>query len=259
MIYELKEYSFGETIGKGFNLYFNNFIQIFLISILCQIPLMLIMRFNNWLNPARLAIGSYNFIQIGMLALVNITIQSILAACVIYLISKKFLDDSSTPLNQKSVSIMRLIIPVAGLSIVVGFLTILGLLALVFPGIIIALGYSVAANVLVVEGKDIRKSMRRSWDLTKGQKGQILGLFIVAGIITACIQQPLLYVLKLLLKNSEWAPYLQLFISALIEPINACILVVIYFNLRIKKEGFNIEHLTRQFSLADYGTVVESK
>ena len=259
MIYELKEYSFGGTIGKGFNLYFDNFLQIFLISLLCQIPLMLVMPSNNWvMEPGRVERAVAYIIQIAAFALLNVIIQAFLSAFVISLISQKFLENSGTVFEAKFTSILRLIFPVAGLSLLVGLLTFLGGIALIIPGIIIALGYSIAVNVMVIERENIRNSMRRSWELTRGAKGRIFGLLLVAGIIVACIRLPLLYLLQTIFKKVEFQPYLEMFVSALLEPIYACILVVVYFNLRIKKEGFNIEHLTKQFELAnDYGSAVE--
>jgi len=257
MIYELKEYSFGETIGKGFNLYFNNFIQIFLISLLCRAPLILVMRYFNWLNPDQLA-KSFNFARFGVVMPTSLITQSILSAWIIYLVSKKFLEDSSIFSDQKAISFLPKLFPIIGLSIVVGLLTILGALALIIPGIIIALGYSVATNVLVIEGKTIGKSMKRSWELTKGDKGRIFGLLFVTCIIVICIRTPLSFVLRFLLKDKELLTYLSMILSALTGPIQSCILVVIYFNLRIKKEGFNIEHLAEQFSLANhYSSSVE--
>ena len=36
-------------------------------------------------------------------------------------------------------------------------------------------------------------------------------------------------------------------VDILITPIGACIFILIYFNLKIEKEGFDLEHLVDQF------------
>lgn len=258
MVYELREYSFGETIGKGFNLYFNNFLQILIISLLCQIPLFLLMEYYGVSDPEEISL-SINMARSLTVFFTNIIIKLVLSAWITYFVSRKFLEDSSFVPNPKSSGLILLIIKSIILSIIVGFFIILGCAALIVPGIIITLGYSIATNVLVVERKSIWQSMKRSWHLTKGERGQIFGLGFVTGLIVFCITTPLAAASAVFLaKNPEWMAYLNRIISALIEPINSCVTVVIYFNLRIKKEGFNIEHLTKQFSLADdYSPAVE--
>lgn len=42
MNYELRQYSFGETIGKGFNLFFNNFVALVLAALICQLPVIVL-------------------------------------------------------------------------------------------------------------------------------------------------------------------------------------------------------------------------
>lgn len=257
MVYELREYSFGETIGKGFNLYFNNFLQILIVSLLCQIPLFLLMKNTNIFDPEEITFSA-NLVQRIIVYFANLLTQLILSIWITYFVSKKFLDDVSIP-NIKPVKIIPLFIRAIMLSIAVALATILGFVALIIPGIIITLGYTVATNVLVIEGKSVWQSMKRSWYLTKGERGPIFGLIFVTGLIVGCIATPLAAVSAVFLaKNPEWMAYLNRVISALVEPIDSCVTVVIYFNLRIKKEGFNIEHLTKQFSLADdYSPAVE--
>jgi hypothetical protein len=44
MKYELRRLSFGETLGQAFNLYFDNFIPVFMISFVCSLPTILFMH-----------------------------------------------------------------------------------------------------------------------------------------------------------------------------------------------------------------------
>src|SRR2546421_8982390 len=62
-----------------------------------------------------------------------------------------------------------------------GILTALALLALVVPGIVVACGYSVAAEVAALASPgSAGAALRRSWDLTKGFKGKALALWLVS-------------------------------------------------------------------------------
>jgi hypothetical protein len=250
MSYELKQYSFGETIGKGFNLYFNNFISVVLVSILCQIPVAILMG-SMFSDLSRGTIGASYFYNMGLLFFLSIIVGAFLSAYIIHVVSGKFLEIVPAGQYNISRSILPYVFPIIGLSIVVGLVTMLGMILLIIPGIIIALGYSLATEVMVIEKQKIGESMRRSWSLTKGKKWHIFLILLVSGIITICINQPLSWMLGLLKLDPQLTLYLGYLVSAITAPISACILVVVYFNIRIEKEGFNIEHLTQQFSLVD--------
>lgn len=71
------------------------------------------------------------------------------------------------------------------LVVVLGFVGIaLGLLALVVPGVILALRWSVSAQAVVVEGHRGRGALRRSWELTQGRALYVLGVLVVSTVVT---------------------------------------------------------------------------
>lgn len=54
-----------------------------------------------------------------------------------------------------------------------GFLTFLGMLLLVFPGVFLALSFSMVIPVIAVEGRGAVEAMGRSWDLSRGRRWTI--------------------------------------------------------------------------------------
>jgi hypothetical protein len=74
-------------------------------------------------------------------------------------------------------------LPLIGLFILMGLAMFLGLVLLVVPGILVILRWSVAAPVLVMEGRGIQASMGRSAALTEGRRGGIFLLFLVLWIV----------------------------------------------------------------------------
>lgn len=253
MNYELRQYSFGETIGKGFNLYFNNFIPIVLVSLLCQVPNVLFNRATNFIKDTSnfSFIDANYFVQMIGIFLASILVQCFLSAYIIHWVSKKFLENNPAGPDYHITSIFPYILPVIGLSFVIGFAIVFGFLAFIIPGIIIALGFSVATEVLIIEKRRIRESMTRSWILTKGRKGTVFLIVMLTMLIIVGMNQVTLLLLRLSHLNTELISYLEIAISAITNPIQSCIMIVVYFNLRIEKEGFNIEHLTDQFTRAD--------
>jgi hypothetical protein len=253
MNYELKQYSFGDTIGKGFNLYFDNFVFVVLVSLLCQVPTVLFIRLTKFIKASSdpSSIGAGYFGQLMVMIVLSIIEQGFLSAFIIDWISKKFLESSPAIGKNRITSILPLILPAIGVSAVVGMAIVFGFLPFIIPGIVIWLGFSLANVVLVTERRKIGESMTRSWILTKGRKGTMFLFILVTMLITVGITQVVLLLLRLGHLGTELIKYLEYAITAIVDPIQYCIMVVVYFNMRIEKEAFHIEHLAEQFTLAD--------
>lgn len=95
-------------------------------------------------------------------------------------------------------SINPKLLPLLGLTIVVGVLVSIGLILFIIPGVILALIWFVAVPVLVIENKGVFESMSRSGELTKSNRWRIFGLmvvvyvavfvvFLIAGLIAAAL------------------------------------------------------------------------
>lgn len=95
-------------------------------------------------------------------------------------------------------SITPKLLPLLGLTIVVGILVSIGLILFIIPGIILALIWFVAVPVLIIEDKGVFDSMSRSGELTKGNRWRIFGLmlvvyvgvfvvFLIAGLVAAAL------------------------------------------------------------------------
>jgi len=142
---------------------------------------------------------------------------------------------------------------ILGANIMSGFLTVLATLALVIPGIVVACGYSVAAEAAALESGTASEALRRSWDLTKGFKlkalalgvvsiGLILVVYLGAGVLGG-IMGEVVGGLDVVLA------VLAACVSLLIYPVISCVFTLFYYDLRVRKEGFDLEMLSRQLGL----------
>ena len=66
-------------------------------------------------------------------------------------------------------------------------LTLAGLVLLIVPGIIASLAFFVVAPVAIFENVSPTDALRRSWELTKGHRWNILGASFVIGILISAI------------------------------------------------------------------------
>ncbi|MEP6565539.1 MAG: hypothetical protein ABJB10_10400, partial [Mesorhizobium sp.] len=92
---------------------------------------------------------------------------------------------------------IRFLLPTLGIGLLVAFGAGLASLALLVPGIILWLGWSVAVPVLIQERLGVFGSMSRSRVLTKGNRWPMFGLFVILFIILMVIQWAMLAVVVL--------------------------------------------------------------
>ncbi|ADU14908.1 YciC family protein [Asticcacaulis excentricus] len=91
------------------------------------------------------------------------------------------------------------IVPLLILFVLCGLLVGLGFILLVVPGIILMLALSVSCTAYIAEGKTgITDAMSRSFDLTRGHRWALLGVFICVGLLETVIgtiaEAPMLFV-----------------------------------------------------------------
>lgn len=91
-----------------------------------------------------------------------------------------FYEARDTAANAWISSISLLFWPCLGLTILINLALMLGFVLLVIPGLFLMTTLAVALPVRVAERKDVDHAMRRSMELTKGSRWQILGVILIA-------------------------------------------------------------------------------
>lgn len=255
MGYELRRYSFGETIGKGFNLYFNHFGALVLVSLLCRVPEFIVDQLTGFSAPSSVPFMDLNatlrfLSSLGINLLMTAITGAISGGFVIYIVARKMMDGESVMMGNQSGFKTR-IIPLIMLSLLVTLRVVLWFGLLVIPGIVALMRYCLSDIVLLLENKSVGESIKRSKSLTEKNKWRIFGWALVAGTIINCIERSVLWLVKSVIHDPTLISAGTYAFWGLTAPIFTCILIVIYFNLRIEKEGYHIEHLARQFAFAE--------
>ncbi len=139
---------------------------------------------------------------------------------------------------------------VFAVSLVVGLLIVLGLVALIVPGLVAAAAFFVAVPAVVVEpGADSSSAMERSRDLTRGHRWTILAL--LATVLAVQIALGLAFaVASGLLEDVVPHPVPAIAFNALFAltaPLGATAAAVAYHDLRVAKEGVATADLVKVF------------
>jgi Membrane domain of glycerophosphoryl diester phosphodiesterase len=146
------------------------------------------------------------------------------------------------------------------ISINVGVRVMLGTMLLIVPGILLALRYSLTIPVAVLEEKGVSDSLARSATLTRGHRGRILLVYILLFvlIVTGSMLWPFLTMLVTgvffsAVRAGQTPVWMQVVLQfggflnqSLLAPIMTIALTLVYYDERVRKEAFDLEHMMQQ-------------
>ncbi|MEO8201622.1 MAG: hypothetical protein ABI679_13930 [Gemmatimonadota bacterium] len=242
----LRPLSVGEIIDHSFAIYRRQFAALLLITLLANgIPAIL----GIYVTASGGGDAHPLLFLVSLIA--NVALGSLATAATVFLVSESYLGRSISAGDafQRAV---KYIWPLVLLSIGVGLLIGLGFLLLIVPGFIALCGLILATQALVLEDLTPSEARNRSWNLTKGFRWKMLGLLVVLGIIIL-IPSIGLGVLVETTSTAKitgqvdtqtivWVAVQQL-ITIVIYPLLYCALTIAYYDLRVRKEGFDLELL----------------
>lgn len=139
-----------------------------------------------------------------------------------------------------------------GAVILVSLIVLVGYLLFVVPGVIWQLMFALTLPVLVVERCGVRRAMERSRELARGNLGKIFGVYLGVGLVAMVLSVLFDLPGQLLIQFSQGEHLMPILIfstlssmlgSLLATPISAAATILLYYDLRIRKEGFDLEVL----------------
>ncbi len=242
--YQLRRMSIGEILDGAFVIYRGYFGTLVAIAIVCEgVPAIL----NTYITLGGGAI-EYPVLWLATFVLSGLG-GLVAAAATVWVISEAYLGRDATVGDALSYALTKMLpLFVAGLAKYL--LVTIGLLLFLFPGFVIACGYAVVAQIVVLEDPPMATdALRRSWFLTKGHKRRAL---VLGFVVFAIIWLPFMIAGALAL----YFPFLEYvftvggqLLQLLVYPLVACAFTLFYYDLRVRKEAFDLEHLSQQLGL----------
>ncbi len=125
---------------------------------------------------------------------------------------------------------------------------VIGFLLLIIPGIYLWGAWSVAVPVLMVEGMKGSKALGRSRALVRGRWWEVFAVLVVSAVViqfTASLAVGVLGGL-ILANTSSLAVYVLVnglvtgIVEILVAPVIAAVTTVLYYDLRVRKEAFDV-------------------
>ena len=259
---DLRPMSLGEVLDTTFTMYRERFL---LFAGIAALPQLLVLVFNfavlaftraGTQNPGSVSPGLVGGAIVGGLlgVLLMLFTFAIAQAATIWAVSEVYLGRDAS-VRESYARSMGMVWVVIGVSILVGLATVVGIVLLIIPGIILACRLAISVPAAVVEKESPVAAMARSMELTKGFFWQMFLLLLLVAVLTYVVgillQLPVLVssftaaVAKqqVSLGVSIYSHLAEFVSSVLVGPIGTISASLMYYNLRVKKEGFDIQHL----------------
>jgi len=235
----------GRVINRVMSVTGNNFPVLFLVTALFYLPAL-------WITyeQTRVLDGSTaDPLLLGVGSIVSVLLQFALIAAVTFAVYAALRGEKASfgaTLGQG----LKHAVPVIAVSMISGIAIFVGLLLLIVPGVIAVIMLSVAVPALIAERAGIFGSLSRSAELTKGHRWMILGVFVVwvVFILGITLVGGMLIGLTAVFSGGIMVlVFLNWILSVLYGMIGAVIAPVLYFELRVSKEGLDLGDIASVF------------
>lgn len=251
--------SVGDILDRGLKLLLARFPLLISISLLVQLPFMVFQLIIPLVERAG-AGALVAFITLAGTLVSLVVLAPLSQAVILYVVMREYVDRPAT-LGEAFNLAMSRFGPLLGTLIISGLLIGLGFIACFVPGIYLSIMWAFAAQVVVLENRSGMDALQRSKALVTGYGGRVFGVVFLIQIVAAVIQWIVALGFGAALPSQEVIPgrggfpvmhtvnYLNyvithlavLLVQVLVGAYLAVCLTLLYLDLRIRKEGFDLE------------------
>ena len=147
-----------------------------------------------------------------------------------------------------------------GLGVAVALLGLLGILVLLAWFVVRTL---LVAPAMVLEGQGFASGVKRGWILSRGSFWRLLGIYLLAsvavGVISSLVSQPLGFIGGMVSVWSMVAMYVLLAVGTILSGVIGAVFLagvvsLLYIDVRMRREGLDVELTAAANEHAEYGT-----
>jgi len=264
---ELRPLRVGEALDAAIKVYTRNARELFKTVLVVIVPFEILaaivlasevsgttLSSGKFLFASQSDLHAYFVSNLALTGLVGLVVLLANAAC-FKAVSDTYLGEE--PHWRESLAFaFRRLGSVLWLSIVTFVALLVALIALIVPFIYLVVAFSVALPVLLVEGTGGFKALRRSIDLSRGRWWATLGTIIVAAVLLIVVQLVVGSIVGLIIglvfpHAAGGSPVALVVLRSVVDalgrmisiPFFAACVTVIYYDLRVRKEGYDLQLL----------------
>jgi hypothetical protein len=231
----------GVVLSKTFSVLSNKLGQFLLLTFVPLVPVLAVTLLAQ-AGPQKAPLAS-SVAWIGALSgVLTFVLQIVAQATTLYGAFQLMGGQSFTIAQSLNVGLRRAL-PVFGAALLAGLGTGLAAILFLVPGMIVACMLYVAVPACVIEKLGAVASLNRSAALTKGYRWQIFGLLALVTIIGIIAQ----VILTQVGGGTLWGKLLDFCWLVVATSFGAVLAAVVYHDLRVAKEGIDIDNLANVF------------
>src|SRR5262245_50300546 len=184
-------------------------------------------------------------VGLGFIGALLAVVFTLVSQAVILYVAFQYLRGQPVALGDAVQKGFARLLPILGLVILFSLGVMVGFILLVIPGIMLMVAWSVAVAACVVEGTGPVASLGRSAALTKGHRWKIFGIFLLVWIVSVIVASLLgliasqLGTVANLFANFFWTACWAAYFNS--------VLVMVYHDLRVAKEGVDVNQIAAVF------------
>jgi glycerophosphoryl diester phosphodiesterase family protein len=255
----LRPLTVGELLDRTFFLYRRHFLLFVGIAALPNLIVLSFQLFQLVMAPRSLGGALMTLAWLIVTMIVYFVTIAISQGATIIAVSQIQLQREATASGafaaiRSRIGEIALVILGMALRILVGFLFF------IVPGLYLAIVWSLTIPVVVLEGRRLPDALARSAELTKGHRGRVFTIYflllVLAYIVTILVQLPLMIAIGIssgATSTGELPPIAEILLAlsnfvttSLVSPIVTIALSLVYYDERVRKEAFDLEHMIEE-------------
>lgn len=231
----------GKILSETLSIYFSNFVPFLLLTAVALAPMFgsLFLLVNAAARQDKNAILS----SLVFLVLSAIACWQLATASITYGVFQQMrgADASIGDCLGKGLSSL---LPVIGVVFVQTLGILVGLMACIVPGVILALRWTVSIPVAVEERPGVFETLRRSSSLTDGYRGAIFGVLFVINFLTNMVDR----IVGIAVKDPMTILFITGGTAVLGIGLTGTATAVMYYRLRSIKESIDVDQIASVFA-----------
>jgi hypothetical protein len=256
----LKQMNVGDILDTTFTMYKQSYKKYWAITALGSVPVALANFFVLLLMPA--SDDPMLFFDAGLVVgslvtwMITIFFSTVMYAALIFYVSEQ-INGRDLEVKEAFMQGLKKFAPLFGGALLVGLGVILGTIALIIPGIYLAVLFAMYVHAIIIEGESPWNSLMRSRKLVGGNWWRSLGIFILIGVLTgiigAIISIPaevfsgIFYFGDIYIQGLIRTLY-NIPVAIIVTPLTAIAYTLYYYDLRIRNENLDLDVMIYQIT-----------
>jgi hypothetical protein len=237
MAYEIREMAFAEILDTALQLLRDHFVLLVGTSAVTLVPVQLAIYLLPFLTLKSASVA------IATVVLTLLIVVPFIRVLQTFLIGELYLGHSVS-IGDAYRQSLQIFPPMMGTLLLAGLAVLGAFLLLIIPGIFVSLWFVLINQVMVFERTFGSRALGRSRELMRGNLLRAVGIQLLEVILSGVLQFGVSLALRLL--PFGWLQAVASGITGSIaSAFGAAALVVLYFDIRCRKEAFDLEHLAR--------------